>query len=499
MQQAGRGRRFAVIAGNVERALGRCRLLRRPRWYHFGIFANCSWQQFLAERTSATQVPGPMGSALPGTVLLLALTSLALAAVALTFRERQRELLPPSRVDVALAALGVVGTIVIVGTPSAPVPSSGPIGVPHAAMVGATALGYALAGIGSAWSLARWGTAYGQAGIYDMVGMQFVASMASPVVKSALHVAPQTLAIVLGATLPAMSIYAAARVSRQAASPFDQSRVLYGRGSYGHLASVAACIVVYSLTDGTVFASLDQASRAMGAGSYLAARALDLLTSASILAWVFALNRGFDFLWLWRWVFVLLAATLMAVTVAPEEGVAATFALSALTSTEVFLWAVLSDVSQHCSVHPATIFSLGWLSYCVPYGVGLTLAPTLSGRISGGTTALVLMFTLALTITFCLGTNETDSRRIFADLRPRTAAPQEYAMIDERCAALARDRNLTERETDVLKQLSRGRSRSYIAEALSLSENTVKSYTRHLYVKLGIHSRQELLGMLGME
>ena len=42
---------------------------------------------------------------------------------------------------------------------------------------------------------------------------------------------------------------------------------------------------------------------------------------------------------------------------------------------------------------------------------------------------------------------------------------------------------------------ARGRSRPYIQEALLLSKNTVATYTKHLYAKLDVHSRQEMLNL----
>lgn len=56
---------------------------------------------------------------------------------------------------------------------------------------------------------------------------------------------------------------------------------------------------------------------------------------------------------------------------------------------------------------------------------------------------------------------------------------------------------LTRREADILALLVSGRSAPYIAEQLSVSPNTVKTHIRHIYAKLDIHDRQELLDLLG--
>jgi DNA-binding CsgD family transcriptional regulator len=50
---------------------------------------------------------------------------------------------------------------------------------------------------------------------------------------------------------------------------------------------------------------------------------------------------------------------------------------------------------------------------------------------------------------------------------------------------------LTESETRVLRYLPTHLGASEIAAELGLSANTVKTHVRHLYLKLGVHSRRE--------
>ena len=55
---------------------------------------------------------------------------------------------------------------------------------------------------------------------------------------------------------------------------------------------------------------------------------------------------------------------------------------------------------------------------------------------------------------------------------------------------------LTDRERDMAWYIAQGRSKGRISEELFISENTVKGYTRSLYVKIGVHSKQQLLDTL---
>ena len=55
---------------------------------------------------------------------------------------------------------------------------------------------------------------------------------------------------------------------------------------------------------------------------------------------------------------------------------------------------------------------------------------------------------------------------------------------------------LAHREREVLEMILDNKKRKEIAAELHLSENTVKTYTRTLYLKLGVTCREELYALL---
>lgn len=61
------------------------------------------------------------------------------------------------------------------------------------------------------------------------------------------------------------------------------------------------------------------------------------------------------------------------------------------------------------------------------------------------------------------------------------------------CEEIEEEHRLTPREGELLKLLAQGRDAGYIEKELFLSRNTVKSYTKAVYVKLDVHSKQELI------
>jgi DNA-binding NarL/FixJ family response regulator len=50
---------------------------------------------------------------------------------------------------------------------------------------------------------------------------------------------------------------------------------------------------------------------------------------------------------------------------------------------------------------------------------------------------------------------------------------------------------LTDRETDVLKQLAQGKTYGYIADDLNVSKDTVKTHIRHIYEKLQVNNKSD--------
>lgn len=68
--------------------------------------------------------------------------------------------------------------------------------------------------------------------------------------------------------------------------------------------------------------------------------------------------------------------------------------------------------------------------------------------------------------------------------------------IQAACDTLAAARGLSPRETEVLRLLAQGRSRSFIQSELYLSDGTVKTHIRHIYQKLDVHSKQELISLI---
>lgn len=71
--------------------------------------------------------------------------------------------------------------------------------------------------------------------------------------------------------------------------------------------------------------------------------------------------------------------------------------------------------------------------------------------------------------------------------------PREQFMI--RCDEVAAQYELTARETEIMGLIAQRKSRAEIEQELFLSQNTVKTHVRHLYAKLGAHSKTDVIAL----
>lgn len=78
------------------------------------------------------------------------------------------------------------------------------------------------------------------------------------------------------------------------------------------------------------------------------------------------------------------------------------------------------------------------------------------------------------------------------DGHPGTGEPAPGTRLAERF-------HLTPREVEVAMLLSSGAPNAAIAEVLSISEHTARHHTRHVLVKLGLHSRARAAALIARE
>lgn len=95
------------------------------------------------------------------------------------------------------------------------------------------------------------------------------------------------------------------------------------------------------------------------------------------------------------------------------------------------------------------------------------------------------------------GSNERSSNASAAvsDTQTESSTAAQAAVADV-TEAIAKRYALSSREAEVLHYLARGRSAKYIAEQLYISPETVRTHSKRIYTKTGVHTREELLSLI---
>lgn len=84
-----------------------------------------------------------------------------------------------------------------------------------------------------------------------------------------------------------------------------------------------------------------------------------------------------------------------------------------------------------------------------------------------------------------------------ASRRPRAEGGRDFKdRLDKQLAALQEAYRLSDREVEVAELVVRGNTVARIAERLYISENTVRTHTKRIYGKTGVHKKQELVELV---
>lgn len=358
---------------------------------------------------------------------------------------------------------------------------------------------YLACGCALGLSYLQWGPYYARLSTRDAVATLFVSNIAAAVLKSVVHFAPEPVSFVLAAALPLGSTWACVRAKR-CAPDAPKPKTHFERGNLAGLWKVFAALAVFSFLAAFLLGRSVGNQSAVPPLYFMAARLFEVFVSAVVLGYAQGLGRPFSFAQLWRIVLMILAVDVLLQTLVPELRVLRSMESAAWDLIVLFSWLTISDIARHASADYAAAFGLGWPFYTLPFAVGSLVASNSDATELGSTMVAVVLFVLLATSAFCLEVRDQDTKWIFSELDDGAEpSEQAHAGLEERCAELAAEKGLSPRELEVMQYLCKGRTKAYIAETLYLSENTVRSHTKHIYTKLDVHSRRELLDLVGVE
>jgi DNA-binding CsgD family transcriptional regulator len=192
---------------------------------------------------------------------------------------------------------------------------------------------------------------------------------------------------------------------------------------------------------------------------------------------------------------LLFSITACVLYLADERFQAGAFLLALAISSlfEVLLTMYMGVLTRHGYVPPATAFALsgGAIRLGILVGNGTALVyervPGLHDLLVRPTFVVVVAGLTVLLISMV--------RQEYA-IDALTQSPQSATELAHVVASVAEEFRLSEREREILALIGQGYTASAVAETLVISPHTVNTHVQHIYAKLGIHKRSELIGYL---
>lgn len=412
--------------------------------------------------------------------------SLMMAALGIASLKRPR--LAEGRLGHVGAAMGAVGTLLLL-VPTH-LPASDAIQTPA----------YLLCGCALGLLYLQWGPFYAKVSTRQAVAVLFSANIAAAALKCLVHFLPDPASAVVAASLPILSAVLCSQASALAPTA-DEPSVHFSKGNAAGLWKMLAALAVFSFLAAFLIGHSVGNQSAVAPVDFAAARAFEVFVSVVVMTYVVVFGRPFNFAQLWRIVLIALAADVLMQTLLPEFHLLRGIESAAWDLIVLFSWLTIADIARHADADPATVFGLGWPFYTLPFAIGSFAATSIGADGLGATSVAVVLFVLLATSAFCLEVRDQDTKWIFSELDEGVEAPSsaEKSHIDARCSQIAEERGLSPRELEIMMYLCKGRTKAYIAETLYLSENTVRSHTKHIYTKLDVHSKRELMDLAGVE
>ncbi len=162
----------------------------------------------------------------------------------------------------------------------------------------------------------------------------------------------------------------------------------------------------------------------------------------------------------------------------------------------VVFYLVLSETGRRNRYASVPLFAFGYASSRLGF-----IAGALVGQAMNRSDDAAIVVSTAATFVFAayaiLALGKIDFAELVERVRPidLSATGQNVVEreLEDQCRQASELFALTPRESEILALLAQGRSIAVIQEKLVVSKNTVKTHVKNIYLKLDVHSQQELI------
>ena len=365
-------------------------------------------------------------------------------------------------------------------------------------------LSWVFLGVACASITLLWGRFYASVGLKNASLLAPLSLVLASVAGLLLASMQPLAALVITTLLPLASVGMFLLVAPEVASSQKLKEADHSQ-SLGALWRIVAAIGVYGATLGFYLHS--QTLFPQNNGSSATSRLVVLVIPLLIIG----LLRRNDFGLVFRIALPLTAAGFLLLPILGMNAgwIGAAVVAAGGTFADILTWIALSDIAHRSSRSPILVFGVGRAANAGGIALGWAASYALLGTVTAQPSlvlgfSLTMVFVLILTTSLILKDEDftTEPRTAGAGTTAEAAAPG----TDETrhgpgrwrrsCATIAREHKLSPREEQVLVLLAKGRSMKHIEEALVISYHTAKAHANHIYRKLDVHSREELIDLV---
>lgn len=361
-------------------------------------------------------------------------------------------------------------------------------------------MGQALGGICVSWMYLSWARLYRSLPIETCIRCFAWALIISSLAKICIDLIPPEAECIAVSCIALASPLLANRAHHQGL-PAEEVKAVYTASNVHRLWKIACGIALFGALIGIINGIDADLSAPLTAEANIFLHLCEIVLGCVVLLRAVPRHREFDFFQIWRIILVFMATGLVIMPFLQGDARAVALSLVGVAQTIVviLLWLALMDIAHYSSLHPYAVFGAGWVLYALPLAAGYFFAQFIPMDAQGSSIAPVLSYALILMLMFIVDSYPAGIRRIFADLGPTIPANDRFPDLERNCQQVGKEHGLTPREIEVMELICKGRSKAYIAETLFVAENTVRSHSKHLYAKLNVHSKQELIDLVRPE
>lgn len=360
-----------------------------------------------------------------------------------------------------------------------------------------------LGGLGLALLCLIWGRAFGDAGARPTLFIGVASTVVSGALALGIINAPLAFAQAALVVVPIVSVGLLARDLHRHPDRYDGNA--RAAGSVPNAASDPALRLAQPsipwkllITVSVWACAFGAAARVFDSSSLWATVGVPAYILAAVLLVICALWLEIDFNHLiYKMGFVVMAGGLLLILLAqPLSSIGYGLFNVGYRFIELLVWGLCAHLAYTRKIEPVWIVALNVGVWTLGRYIGfvgasavLEVAPD---PMSSGGIVLACLFALLVAALFLASSNNLVEgwgiERVDSDSRSAN-------LVRLGCEQLAEQRGLSPREQDILIATAQGLTRAEVAETLTISEETVKTHLKHIYRKLGIASKDELIAL----